>query len=84
MRVVLYIRVSTDEQAKAGYSIPDQRRELERYAKLHGFEIVDTLIDEGYSGASYNRPGLQKVYEMAESGEIDTVLATKRDRLFRN
>src|SRR5215218_2926984 len=84
MRAALYIRVSTDEQAKTGYSIPDQRRELERYAKLHNFEIVDTLVDDGYSGASIDRPGLRKVYEMAESGQIDVVLATKRDRLFRN
>ncbi len=84
MRAALYIRVSTDEQAKTGYSIPDQRRELERYAELHGYEIVDTLVDDGYSGASIDRPGLRKVYELAESGVIDTVLATKRDRLFRN
>jgi site-specific DNA recombinase len=84
MRAALYIRVSTDEQAKTGYSIPDQRRELERYAKLHGYEVVDMLIDDGYSGASIDRPGLRKVYEMAESGQIDAVLATRRDRLFRN
>ena len=45
---------------------------------------MDTLVDDGYSGASIDRPGLQKVYELAESGAIDTVLATKRDRLFRN
>jgi site-specific DNA recombinase len=56
----------------------------ERYAKLHGYEVVDTLIDDGYSGASIDRPGLRIVYEMAESGQIDAVLATKRDRLFRN
>ena len=39
----------------------------ERYAKLHGYEVVDTLIDE-YSEASIDRPGLRRVYEMAESG----------------
>jgi DNA invertase Pin-like site-specific DNA recombinase len=40
----------------------------ERYAKLHGYEVVDTLIDDGYSEASIDRPGLRRVYEMAESG----------------
>ncbi len=84
MRAALYIRVSTDEQAKTGYSIPDQRRELERYAETHGYEVVATLIDDGYSGASMDRPGLQRVYELAESKQIDAVIATKRDRLFRN
>ncbi|CAA9283851.1 MAG: hypothetical protein AVDCRST_MAG93-3383 [uncultured Chloroflexia bacterium] len=84
VRAVLYIRVSTEEQAKSGYSIPDQKRELERHAEHQGYEVVDTLIDDGYSGASMDRPGLRKVYEMAENGQIDAVLATKRDRLFRN
>lgn len=85
MRVALYIRVSTDEQAKSGYSIPDQRRELYRYAESQGYEIVGDgpIIDEGYSGASRERPGLDKIMELAEAGSIDAVVATKRDRYWR-
>ena len=39
MRAALYLRVSTDEQAKSGYSIPDQLRELRRYAEDRGYEL---------------------------------------------
>ena len=83
MRAVLYIRVSTDEQAKSGYSVPDQIDKLRRHAFDNGYEIVEEVIDDGYSGYFENRPGLERVYELAEDGAIDVVLATKRDRLFR-
>jgi site-specific DNA recombinase len=84
VKVALYIRVSTDEQAKSGYSLPDQRRELRRHVAEKGYEVVQELIDDGYSGANPNRPGLMRAYELAESGAIDVVLATRRDRLFRS
>ena len=50
MRAALYIRVSTDEQAKSGYSIPDQLQELQRHAQNRGYEVVEELVDDGYSG----------------------------------
>ena len=83
-KTVLYIRVGTDEQAKRGYSVPDQLRELRRYADAEGHEVVEEAIDDGYSGASPDRPGLHRVMELAESGGVDLILATKRDRLFRS
>jgi site-specific DNA recombinase len=85
MRVALYIRVSTDEQAKTGYSIPDQKRQLLNHAQAHGYDIVgDPIVDDGFSGASPDRPGLARITELAENGAIDVVLATKRDRFFRS
>lgn len=83
-RVALYCRVSTDEQAKSGYSIPDQKRELLRHAEREGFEVVEAIVDEGYSGASHERPGLDRVLELAEAGEVELAIATKRDRWFRS
>ncbi len=83
-RVALYFRVSTDEQAKSGYSIPDQRRTLRERATSEGWEVVEEIADDGYSGATLDRPGIWRIYELAEAGEIDLVLATKRDRFFRN
>src|SRR5918997_6206693 len=83
-RVALYCRVSTDEQAKSGYSIPDQKRELLRHAEREGFEVVETVVDEDYSGASRERPGLDRVLELAEAGEVGLAIATKRDRWFRS
>ena len=50
MRDALYVRASTDEQAKSGYSIPDQLREPHRHADSNGYKVVDTLADDGYSG----------------------------------
>jgi site-specific DNA recombinase len=84
LRVALYLRVSTDEQARGGYSIPDQRRSLPEYAERQGWRVVEEITDDGWSGSSPDRPGIRRIYELAEAGEIDVVLATKRDRFFRN
>lgn len=53
-------------------------------AESEGWTVVEEVEDEGYSGASPDRPGVRRIYELAEAGEIDTVVATKRDRLFRS
>lgn len=83
-RVVLYARVSTDEQAEKGYSIPDQLRELRAYATREGYEVVDEIPDDGYSGSDPYRPGLRRIVELAESRAIDLVIALKRNRFFRS
>jgi resolvase-like protein len=63
VRAVLYARVSTDEQAKSGYSIPDQLRTVRHHAKSNGFEISEELVDDGYSGADPHRPDTANVIE---------------------
>ena len=83
-RAILYARVSTEEQGKSGYSIPDQLRELRAYAAREGYRVVEETVDDGHSGADPHRPGLRRVMELAESGTIDVVLAKKRNRLFRS
>jgi len=83
-RAVLYARVSTDEQAEKGYSISDQLRSLREHAAREGYDVVDEIVDDGYSGANLDRPGLRSIMELAEGGAIDVVLATKRDRFFRS
>ena len=83
-RAVLYIRVSTEEQSKSGYSIPDQLRELRAHAAREGYRVVEEAVDDGHSGADPHRPGLRRVMQLAESGTIDIVLAKKRNRLFRS
>jgi site-specific DNA recombinase len=82
--VALYARVSTDEQSKSGYSIPDQLRALGEYAEREGYTVVEEVIDDGYSGASPDRPGLERIMNLAESRQISAVIATKRDRFFRS
>jgi site-specific DNA recombinase len=83
-RAILYARVSTDEQAKSGYSIPEQLRELRSYAAREGYRVIEEAVDDGHGGADPHRPGLRRVMELAESGAIDVVLAKKRNRLFRS
>lgn len=83
-RAALYCRVSTDEQGRSGYSIPDQRRMLAEHAERQGWRVVETLVDDGYSRKDPHRPDWRKVYELAEGREIGVVLATKRDRFFRS
>jgi predicted site-specific integrase-resolvase len=79
-RAILYARVSTDEQARSGYSIPDQLKELRGHAIREGYQVVEEIEDEGYSGGDPYRPGLQRIMQLAETGEIDIVIAAKRDR----
>src|SRR5919112_6527007 len=83
-KVLLYTRVSTDEQARHGYSLDDQRRVLREHAKREGYEGVEEIVDEGDSGANPYRAGLLKIRELAETGEMELVLATKRNRIFRD
>lgn len=83
-KVAIYIRVSTDEQAKEGFSIPAQRHKLMSYAGLNDWDIFDLYIDEGWSGAKIERPELNRLREDMNIGKFDLVLVWRVDRFFRN
>src|SRR5829696_4682451 len=59
-KVILYARVSTDEQARSGYSLAQQTEALREYAAREGHEILEEVTDPGQSGASLARPGLDR------------------------
>ncbi len=81
----LYVRVSTEEQAKEGYSIPAQIEILTQYCKLYNINIYNIYKDLGISGkATANRPGLQKMLEDASKSLFDCVAVWKISRLSRN
>lgn len=86
LRVGLYERVSTEEQALRGFSIDTQKANLEEYAKTNNMKIVDHYTDEGVSGAKppLKRPALKRLIEDVESGKIDMIIFTKLDRWFRS
>jgi len=84
MKVALYTRVSTDEQAKTGYSLEDQLDRLEAHAASQGWEVVARIQDDGLSGSDPNRPGLLQILRLASEGRIDAALAAKRDRFYRS
>ena len=86
LRVGLYERVSTDEQALRGYSIETQIDDLETYCKAKKYKIVGHYTDAGISGgkSAKKRPGMSRLLEDVQEGKIDMILFTKLDRWFRN
>lgn len=84
IRVAIYVRVSTQEQAKEGYSINEQIERLQKYAEAHGWTVVKIYTDAGHSGANMERPALQDMILDVEAGRIDKVLVYKLDRLSRS
>lgn len=80
----LYARVSTQEQAKEGYSIDEQIDRLKLYSKAHGHEDFKIYVDAGYSGANTNRPDLQRMIKDVRNGLLEKVVVYKLDRLSRS
>jgi len=80
----IYARVSSDQQ-KAEKTITSQTAALVEFARNEGYSVPDEWIfeDEGYSGASLVRPGLERVRDLAAEGQIQAVLALAPDRLSR-
>lgn len=86
LRVALYIRVSTEEQAKFGISLAAQEDALLRYAQEHNFKVVQIYRDEGNSARKpvSKRPVMLQLLEDVKAGKIDRILFTKFDRWSRN
>lgn len=86
LRVALYIRVSTEEQAKFGISLAAQEDALVRYAAEQGFKVVNIYRDEGNSARKpvSKRPVMLQLLEDVKAGKIDRILFTKFDRWSRN
>lgn len=85
-KAILYIRVSTDEQASEGISIEAQQAKLQAYCQQRGLQVTEVIIDAGISGGKYlsQRPGGQKLIELLRARKASHVVAVKLDRLFRN
>jgi len=82
MRVALYARVSTEQQETRG-SIASQLAVLRAWAAEGHHAVVGEFKDDGYSGATLNRPGLDALRDRAEQGALDAVLCLTPDRLAR-
>src|SRR5687768_6298080 len=80
---ILYARVSTDEQARSGYSLAQQLEALREYAPREGYEVLEEASDPGQSGASLERPGMDRVRDLVAAGGVAVVLAQDRDRIAR-
>lgn len=84
-KVALYLRVSTDEQAKHGLSLESQLKKLQDYCQFKNWEIFKVYKDEGISGGSTKkRKSFKQMIEDSKTGKFSTILVTKIDRAFRN
>jgi len=89
VKVALYTRVSTEDQAREGFSLEVQRTYLLQYAKNFGWDVVcsmsgrDVYMDDGFSGGNMDRPALKKLLFDARNKMFDLVLVYKQDRLSR-
>ncbi len=80
--VAVYVRVSTEEQAKEGYSLDAQTEELRQYCDIYGLDIFKFYKDDGYTGTNTRRPGYREM--MADIDSWDSILVLKMDRIHRS
>ena len=83
MRAVLYAHVSSDDQVR-GYSLNQQIEALRAYCVREGYEVLEEVRDEGWSGAYLERPGLDRVRDLVEVGDVWVVLVQDADRITRD
>ena len=82
--VVGYVRVSTQMQAQEGVSLDAQRRKIRAYCELYELDLVDICADEGASGGSLERPGLQRALSTIQCGSATGIVISRLDRLTRS
>ena len=84
MQVMIYVRVSTVEQAREGYSIQEQISRLKKYSEAMGWTVYDIYTDAGFSGAKLERPALSRLIRDVQNKRAEKVLVYKLDRLSRS
>lgn len=82
----LYTRLSVDDGItdRESNSITSQKQMLMQYAQYHGIEVVETYVDDGWSGTNFERPDFKRMIEDIESGKINTVITKDLSRLGRD
>lgn len=85
-RAGCYERVSTDEQARFGFSIAAQKSLLEEHCRENNIKIVDHYMDDGVSAGKplHKRPAMLRLIEDIKAGKIDVILFTRLDRWYRS
>ena len=83
--VGIYLRLSKDdERAGESLSIENQRRILTNYVREQGWTIYDEYVDDGISGTSFDRPGVQRMLDDAKNGKINLIICKDLSRFGRN
>ncbi len=84
MKVVIYTRVSTEEQATGGVSMSGQEHACRAWCAAFGHEVVAVCSDPGVSGKSLERPGVREALGRIAAGEAAGLVVQRLDRLTRN
>ena len=84
MKAIGYVRVSTDRQAELGVSLEAQEAKIRAMATVQGAELSEVIVDGGESAKNLNRPGLQRLLTLVDSGKVEAVIFAKLDRLTRS
>jgi DNA invertase Pin-like site-specific DNA recombinase len=84
MKTAGYVRVSTDRQADTGVSLEAQEAKIRAMATVRGAELGEVIVDGGESAKDLNRPGVQRLLELINTGKVDAVIVAKLDRLTRS
>lgn len=84
MNVALYARVSTEEQADEGHSLPAQLRAMRDFAQRKGWQIVGEYVDPGVSGRSMSRPAMSRLLADAQQRQFDCIITHSLDRFSRS
>ena len=83
-KVGIYCRVSTQDQAREGFSLEEQEERLKALCKYKGYEIIDIYIDAGISAKDTNRPEFQRMMNDVKVKKINRILSLKLDRCTRS
>jgi DNA invertase Pin-like site-specific DNA recombinase len=84
MRVIGYVRVSTEEQASHGVSLAAQTEKVRAYCSLYDLELVELIDDPGASAKTLARPGLARALAALDRGDAGGLVVAKLDRLTRS
>src|SRR3954470_9704778 len=84
MRVLGYVRVSTDEQSSSGAGLEAQRRAIIAECERRGWHLVEVIEDAGFSAKDLRRPGVQEALRVLNAGDASALVVAKLDRLSRS
>jgi site-specific DNA recombinase len=83
-RACALVRVSSEEQVNGGYGLEFQDRDIRTFCERNNLELLKVFRDEGYSGATADRPGFKEMMEWAREKRFEVLVVWKLDRLFRD
>jgi DNA invertase Pin-like site-specific DNA recombinase len=84
MKTIIYIRVSTSQQAAEGISLEAQKQRLLQYCNFNGLDVVSVISDEGLSGSNSNRQGYQELMNLVKTKQVEAVAVYSLSRFARN